>query len=79
MANLKWIGKEESKNFLSKIYKSKPFHVLDIYPSISFDTKSDNNWQNLLVCGENEIVMNSLLENFQNKISLIYIDPPFAT
>ncbi len=79
MANLKWMGKKESKNYSSKIYKITPFHILDIYPSISFDLKSEDNWQNLLIWGENERVMSSLLEKFQNKISLIYIDPPFAT
>lgn len=35
---------------------------------------------NLLLKSENEIALNYLLKNkFQNKIDLIYIDPPFAT
>ncbi len=79
MVNLKWKGKLNRKDNFSKIYETTPFRILDIYPSISINTKSEQNWQNLLIWGENKTVMNSLLENFKNKISLIYIDPPFAT
>ncbi|KKM18111.1 hypothetical protein LCGC14_1669000, partial [marine sediment metagenome] len=79
MPVLNWKGKKESKEFTSKNYNVKPFHILDIYPSIQFDPKSEDNWQNLLVWGDNKEVMNKLLEEFENKISLIYIDPPFGT
>ncbi len=40
---------------------------------------SSDNWKNLLVWGDNQIVMPVLLKKFQNAINLIYIDPPFAT
>ena len=36
-------------------------------------------WRNMLICGDNEVVMSSLLPRFAGKINLIYIDPPFAT
>ena len=36
-------------------------------------------WRNKLIWGDNQLVMASLLEEFANKIDLIYIDPPFAT
>ena len=34
-------------------------------------------WENLLFWGENLEVLYYLLNNFENKINLIYIDPPF--
>jgi DNA modification methylase len=47
--------------------------------SYFFDLSSENNWHNLLIWGENKLVMRALLEKFAGKINLIYIDPPFAT
>jgi len=41
--------------------------------------KSKESWENLLIWGENKLVMLSLLKNFSQKINLIYFDPPFAT
>ncbi len=79
MVELKWKGKVEKEDIISKTNEIKPFHIIDIYPSINIDSKVDDRWENLLIWGENKVVMNSLLEEFKNKISLIYIDPPFAT
>ncbi len=36
-------------------------------------------WKNKLICGDNKLIMSSLLKDFAGKINLIYIDPPFAT
>ncbi|HUX02506.1 MAG TPA: site-specific DNA-methyltransferase, partial [Phycisphaerae bacterium] len=36
-------------------------------------------WRNRLIWGDNKVVMASLLPEFEGKIDLIYIDPPFAT
>jgi len=37
-------------------------------------------WYNMLVWGDNKLLMNSLIgRGFAGKINLIYIDPPFAT
>jgi len=36
-------------------------------------------WRNKLIWGDNKVVMASLLPEFEGKIDLIYIDPPFAT
>jgi DNA modification methylase len=36
-------------------------------------------WRNLLIWGDNKYIMSSLLPEFEGKIDLIYIDPPFAT
>ena len=39
----------------------------------------DDSWRNLLIWGDNKLVMGSLLNEFAGKVDLIYIDPPFAT
>jgi DNA modification methylase len=78
MVNLDWKGKKREKNNIVSD-NSTPFHILDVYPSSGFDYKLKKNWYNQLIWGENEAVLNSLLRDFKNKISLIYIDPPFAT
>jgi adenine specific DNA methylase Mod len=44
-----------------------------------FNIEFGNKWYNLLIWGENKLVMKALLEKFTGKINLIYIDPPFAT
>jgi len=36
-----------------------------------------DDWRNMLIWGDNKLVMASLLEEFRGKIDLIYIDPPF--
>ena len=36
-------------------------------------------WRNMLIWGDNKYIMSSLLPEFEGKIDLIYIDPPFAT
>jgi len=43
-----------------------------------FGGKEDGG-KNLLIWGDNLLVMGSLLKDFAGKINLIYIDPPFAT
>ncbi|MCK4287407.1 MAG: site-specific DNA-methyltransferase, partial [Candidatus Lokiarchaeota archaeon] len=70
------LGKKEIH---SKKDDVKPFQILDLFPSIRLDLESEEEWKNLLIWGENEAVIKSLLSKFSNKISLIYIDPPFAT
>ena len=36
-----------------------------------------DDWRNMLIWGDNKLVMHALLERFRGKIDLIYIDPPF--
>src|SRR3954453_20977079 len=36
-------------------------------------------FRNLLIWGDNKLVMSSLLANYAGQVKLIYIDPPFAT
>lgn len=39
--------------------------------------KKTDDFRNLLIWGDNKLVMASLLKQFKGKIDLIYIDPPF--
>jgi DNA modification methylase len=79
MVNFNWKGKKKKIEILSKKDETTPFHILDIYPSKRIEPNSEENWENMLIWGENKAVMNSLLEKYAGKITLIYIDPPFAT
>ena len=79
MVNLEWKGKKESEDKNLELDKIKPFHILDNYPSSSFNSNLKKSSQNLLIWGENEAVLDSIMSKFDNKISLIYIDPPFFT
>ncbi|MHA1931301.1 MAG: site-specific DNA-methyltransferase [Promethearchaeota archaeon] len=69
----------EKEEINSKLHNISPLHIQDLYPTIRSDHESEESWENLLICGENKAVMNSLLKRFTNKISLVYIDPPFKT
>ena len=81
MVNLKWDGKKKRTEIFTRGEKSQNFQVLDNYPNIDSEYRfsQERDWQNLLIWGENKSIMSLLLENYENKISLIYIDPPFAT
>lgn len=50
----------------------------DIFDENSFsENNHPDDFRNMLIWGDNKLVMNSLLENYRGKIDLIYIDPPF--
>ena len=50
----------------------------DIFDDIAFsENNHPDDFRNMLIWGDNKLVMNSLLEKFRGKIDLIYIDPPF--
>jgi len=40
-------------------------------------SKRQDDFRNMLIWGDNKLVMASLLKEFKGKIDLIYIDPPF--
>ena len=79
MVVLKWNGKKKRNDILLAKQETNLFHITDIYPPFGIDFKLEEKWQNLLIWGENKLVLKSLLKEFRKKISLIYIDPPFAT
>jgi hypothetical protein len=41
--------------------------------------KKKDDFRNMLIWGDNKLVMASLLKDFKGKIDMIYIDPPFFT
>ena len=63
------IGNFASDNDLSKKKESR----------IQEQKRNSYNWKNLLIWGENKNIIESLIPKFSNKISLIYLDPPYAT
>jgi adenine-specific DNA-methyltransferase len=58
--------------------KTKGYGLFDTYEAKEGDT-FEAGWRNKLIWGDNLVVMGSLLEKFEGKVDLIYIDPPFAT
>ncbi|MFN4294258.1 MAG: DNA methyltransferase, partial [Thermoflexales bacterium] len=51
---------------------------LTMFDEAAFRRKAHrDDWRNLLIWGDNKLVMQALLEQFRGQIDLIYIDPPF--
>jgi len=83
MVNLIWEKKINTNTNLVKLKNkySKFFENSIKHPS-SDNKQAHNNssfseWKNKLFWGENLEVLYYLLNNFENKIDLIYVDPPF--
>ncbi|MFX0003846.1 MAG: site-specific DNA-methyltransferase [Candidatus Hermodarchaeota archaeon] len=76
---MNWSGKQKGNDFNFEIKETVPCHIVDAYSFKRTSFKLEDQWKNLLILGENKLVMQSLLKTFKNKINLIYIDPPFAT
>jgi len=83
---LYWVGKKPLD-----YVKGFPVQLVEIFDplnkmslrgeaeAISYNELKDN-WQNLLLHGDNKDVLATLLElGFRGKIDLIYIDPPFKS
>jgi len=50
------------------------------YPENKYPPNYPKDWKNLLIWGDNKLVMSSLVkQGWAGKINLIYIDPPFFT
>ncbi|MDI3480273.1 MAG: adenine-specific DNA-methyltransferase [Rikenellaceae bacterium] len=50
------------------------------YPENKYPENYPKDWKNLLIWGDNKLVMSSLIkQGWAGKINLIYIDPPFFT
>jgi len=51
-----------------------------LYPEDAWPRDYPKDWKNLLIWGDNKLVMSSLIkQGWAGKINLIYIDPPFFT
>jgi len=76
---LEWEGKR------TEVEKIKlPFQIVETVneprtKTIDTFVPRTDKWYNMLVWGDNKLVMSSLLPEYAGKIDLIYIDPPFAT
>jgi len=79
MVVLKWNSKKRINDILLEMNETSPFNMLDIYSYNRLSFKLEEEGKNLLIWGENKTFMNFLIENYENKISMIYIDPPFTT
>jgi adenine-specific DNA-methyltransferase len=56
------------------------FDPSKFYPESEYPENYPKDWKNLLIWGDNKLVMSSLIkQGWAGKINLIYIDPPFFT
>ena len=56
------------------------FDPSQFYPESEYPPNYPRDWKNLLIWGDNKLVMSSLIkQGWAGKINLIYIDPPFFT
>jgi len=88
---LVWVGKYDAEGNLRPVDRTiLPFQVVETVNESKADREKaqrdllthmarDHTWRNMLIWGDNKVVMSSLLPRFAGKINLIYIDPPFAT
>lgn len=59
--------------------RAKGLIAQKLFPEDAWPANYPKDWKNLLIWGDNKLVMSSLLGQFAGKINLIYIDPPFFT
>ena len=70
MPELQWEGKRDTVN----VAKNIPAHLLEFDSDSSFGDA-----ENLIVQGDNLLVMKALLPRYKNRVRCIYIDPPYNT
>lgn len=71
---LRWHNKKKQVQTVSL-----PFQTVEKINLGGPPLEESPDWTNRLVWGDNKHIMAALLEEFEGKIDLIYIDPPFAT
>jgi len=55
-------------------------YTISLFPEDEYPKDYPKDWKNLLIWGDNKLVMSSLIkQGWAGKINLIYIDPPFFT
>ena len=85
MPTLKWEAKDDIDDNTYDFKEIKPLQTIELIKPRIVENSPNEQFEiaekkrNLLILGDNKIVMRCLLEDFSNKIDLIYIDPPFAT
>ena len=76
MPTLNWIGKESVINHHDEV----PIHTLTLDRDNSFGTDNEPlGTGNLLIEGDNLIVLKALLPYYAGKVKCIFIDPPYNT
>ncbi len=77
MPTLDWIGKDKVINH----HQDVPFRVLE--RQYSYDEngqhQADNGSKNMIIHGDNLEALKALLPKYENRIKVIYIDPPYNT
>jgi adenine-specific DNA-methyltransferase len=88
MTELIWDGKYKDGKKQGPVRIALPFQTIEtVNESVQERQKSlelfsagrETQWRNRLVWGDKKYVLPSLLPEFQDKVNLIYIDPPFDT
>lgn len=89
MVELIWEGKyDASGKRVAPLRVALPFQTVETVNESAqqrqlmldlFSSGRDPEWRNRLIWGDKKYVLPSLLPEFEGKVDLIYIDPPFAT
>jgi adenine-specific DNA-methyltransferase len=88
MTELIWDGKYKDGKKQGPVRIALPFQTIETVNESTqdrqrslelFSAGQESEWRNRLIWGDNKYVLPSLISEFQGKINLIYIDPPFST
>lgn len=89
MPELRWEGKyDKDGRRIAPVRVPLPFQTVETVNESAqerqrtldlFSEGRDPGWRNRLIWGDKKYVLPALLPEFQGKVDLIYVDPPFAT
>lgn len=88
MAELIWEGKYKDGKKVAPVRIALPFQTVETVNESAqerqkmlglFSSGQQTEWRNRLIWGDKKYVLPSLLPDFEGKVNLIYIDPPFDT
>ncbi|MFW9938133.1 MAG: DNA methyltransferase [Candidatus Thorarchaeota archaeon] len=83
MVEITWKNKEDITDNIQNLknYFKDKFNIIKIKSDLyeEFNQNTEKVWRNKLFWADNLEVLLYLLNNFEEKINLIYIDPPFFT
>src|SRR5437667_12541999 len=88
MTELIWDGKYATEKKVGPVRIALPFQTVETVNETAQERQltldmlfaaRETEWRNRLIWGDKKYILPSLLPEFAGKISLIYIDPPFAT
>jgi adenine-specific DNA-methyltransferase len=67
----------KGKNIIWNHHLAVPYHTLDEVPELHYQPEKANG--NMIIEGDNLIVLKALLPQFAGKIKCVFIDPPYNT